>query len=141
MAHDESMDAVLIEDKVPLIALGVQIIPSGQYTFKPTDPAGLYLEAYEPGLTGENPPKLMMALKITDRKSGEQKIASGTMEIGAAYIHKGNPTVPIILKLPLKDLPAGSYHLDVACGDSTGKQMNRQGRFRSRGYSACCRVG
>jgi VWFA-related protein len=129
LAHDQSMDAVLIEDKVPLIALGVQEIPAGQYTFKPTDPVGLYLEAYDPGLTGENPPKLMMALKITDRKSGELKVSSGTMEIGAAYIHKGNPMVPIILKMPLKDLPAGSYHVDVACGDSTGKQMNRSADF------------
>jgi VWFA-related protein len=129
LAHDESMDAVLIEDKVPLVALGVQTIPTGQYTFKNTDSPGIYLEAYEPGLVDENPPKLMMALKITDRKSGEQKVASGTMEIGANYIHKGNPMVPIVLKLPVKDLPAGAYRLDIAVGDSTGKQMSRSADF------------
>ncbi|HUB80398.1 MAG TPA: VWA domain-containing protein [Bryobacteraceae bacterium] len=126
---DAGMDAVLIEDKVPLVAVGVQAVPSGLYSFKSSDPAGMYLEIYEPGMTGENPPKLMMAIKVTDRKSGAAKVESGTMEIGSQYIHKGNPVVPVILKLPLKDLPTGSYHLDVVCGDSTGKQMHRSADF------------
>jgi hypothetical protein len=126
---DAGMDAVLIEDKVPLVAVGVQEIPSGQYNFQPTDPVGMYLEIYEPLMTQETPPKLMMAIKITDRKSGEAKVASGTMEIGAQYIHKGNSVVPVILKMPVKDLPPGSYHLDVACGDSTGKEVHRSADF------------
>ncbi|MEI9970957.1 MAG: hypothetical protein WDO73_02290 [Ignavibacteriota bacterium] len=127
--NDSGMDSVLIEDKVPLVALGVQTIPAGQYVFKNTDPAGLYIEAYEPGLVDENPPKIMVALKITDKKTGAEKVASGTMEIGAAYIHKGSPLVPIILKLPIKDLAPGTYHLDIACGTSTGKAMNRAADF------------
>jgi VWFA-related protein len=126
---DDSMDSVLVEDKVPLVAVGVQDVPAGLYNFKPTDPVGLYVEIYEPGMVNENPPKLMMALKITDRKSGAQKLSSGTMEIGQQYIRKGNPVVPVIMKVPLKDLPAGSYHLDVACGDSNGKTMNRSADF------------
>jgi hypothetical protein len=51
------------------------------------------------------------------------------MEIGPQYIRKGNPVVPVIMKLPLKDLPAGSYHLDVACGDANGRTMNRSADF------------
>lgn len=127
--NDSGMDSVLIEDKVPLVALGYQAVPAGLYSFKSTDPAGLYLEAYDPALVGENPPKLIMALKVTDKKTGAEKVASGSMEIGAAYIHKGSPVVPIILKLPIKDLQPGSYHLEVACGDSTGKAMNRTADF------------
>jgi VWFA-related protein len=128
MENDSGLDAVLIEDKVPLVAMGVQDVPTGLYSFKPTDPVGLYLEIYEPGLTEENAPKVMLALKITDRKSGESKVASGTMALDN-YVRKGNPVVPVIMKLPLKDLPAGSYHLDVACGDSTGKQIHRTADF------------
>jgi hypothetical protein len=133
MEHDSGLDAVLIEDKVPLVVhlpgpVEIQEIPAGLYSFKPTDPVGLYVEIYEPGLTEENPPKLMMALKITDRKSGEAKITSGTMAVDS-YVRKGNPVVPVILKLPVKDLPPGSYHLDVACGDSTGKQLHRAADF------------
>jgi len=126
--NDSGMDAVLIEDKVPLVAMGVQEIPTGQYSFQPTDPVGLYLEVYEPGLTEENAPKVMLALKITDQKSGEAKIASGNMGLDN-YVRKGNPVVPVIMKLPVKDLPPGSYRLDVTCGDSAGKQMHRTADF------------
>ena len=135
-AGDASMDAVLIEDKVPLVALGIQNIPAGLYSFKPTDMTGIYMELYEPGLTGENPPKLLMALRVTDRKSGAEKAASGTMEVGQQFIHKGNPVVPVLMKLPLKDLQPGSYHLDVACGDSTGKEMHRSADFEVEGAKA-----
>jgi hypothetical protein len=128
MENDSGLDAVLIEDKVPLVAMGIQDVPTGLYSFKPTDPVGLYLEIYEPGLTEENAPKVMLALKITDRKSGEAKVASGTMALDN-YVRKGNPVVPVIMKLPVKDLPAGSYHLDVTCGDSAGKQMHRSADF------------
>ena len=135
MEADSSLDAVLIEDKVPLVALGVQDVPAGQYTFKATDPAGLYLEIYDPALTGENPPKVMLALKVTDRKSGEQKLASGTMGVDG-YVRKGNSVVPVIMKLPLKELPPGSYRLDVTTGDSTGKAMSRSADFEVQAATA-----
>jgi hypothetical protein len=127
-ADDSSMDAVLIEDKVPLVAAGVQTVPSGQYSFKPTDPAGMYLEIYEPGLTEEKPPQVNIAIKITDRKTGEAKLASGNM--GAdSFVRKGNPVVPIVMRLPVKDLPPGSYRLDVSGLDSAGKSMSRSAEF------------
>lgn len=125
---DSGLDAVLIEDKVPLVAMGVQDIPAGLYSFKPTDPAGLYLEIYDPGLTEEKPPRVLMAIKITDRKTGQQKLSSGTMPVDN-YVRPGNTVVPIIMKLPFKDLPAGSYRLDVTSGDSTGKALNRSADF------------
>jgi VWFA-related protein len=126
--NDSSMEAVLIEDKVPLVALGVQAVPAGLYRFKATDPAGLYMEIYEPGLTSENPPQVGMAIKIIDRKSGAEKMSSGTMP-AKGYIRPGNPMVPIILKLPIKDLPPGSYRLDVTGLDSTGKSLTRSADF------------
>ena len=78
----------------------------------------------------------MISIKITDRKSGEAKVSSGTMEVGAGYIHKGNPQVPVVMKLPLKDLPAGAYRLDVVCGDSLGKQITRSADLEVQGATA-----
>jgi len=123
--HDEGMDAVLIEDKVPLVASGVQAIPTGQYNFNPAEPTGAYLEIYDPALTAEEkPPTVMVNMKITDRKSGQQKFSSGNMD-ASSFVRKGNSVVPVIMMMPFKDLPAGSYRLDVACGDTTGKSMAR----------------
>ncbi len=124
---DTSMD-VLIEDKVPLVALGVQEIPAGQYAFKTTDQTGVYMEVYDPALTSDTPPKIQVAIRITDRKTGEQKIASGNMAMDG-YVRTGNPMVPIMLKLPMKDLPVGSYKLEMAALDTSGKTMTRSADF------------
>jgi VWFA-related protein len=132
---DTSLDAVLIEDKVPLVALGVQDVPAGQYSFKPSDPIGAYMEIYEPGLTEENPPKIQVALKITDRKTGAEKIASGAMNIDG-YIKPGNPVVPVLLKMPFKDLPPGSYKLEMGAMDSTGKSLERVTDFEIEAATA-----
>jgi hypothetical protein len=132
---DAGMEAVLIEDRVPLIALGTQDVPAGQYSFKPTDPVGLYMEIYEPGLTGEKPPDVSVAIRITDRKSGEQKMATSGFTV-KGYERPGNPVVPVILRLPVKDLPAGSYRVEVAGMDSAGKTITRSADFEVEGATA-----
>jgi hypothetical protein len=45
------------------------------------------------------------------------------------YIKAGNPVVPLLLKLPLKDLPPGSYHVEIGAMDSTGKSASRAADF------------
>jgi hypothetical protein len=70
----------------------------------------------------------MLSLKITDRKTGEQKLASDTMAADS-FVHKGNPVVPLMMRLPLNSLQPGSYHLEVTCGDSSGTQMRRSADF------------
>jgi hypothetical protein len=127
-ADESGMDTVLIEDKVPLVAAGVQDVPAGQYAFHQSDTPGVYMELYEPGLTEEKPPQINIAIKITDRKTGEAKISSGNMGVDS-FIRKGNPTVPVIMRLPVKDLPPGSYRLDVTGLDSAGKSMTRSAEF------------
>ncbi len=42
------LDALLLEDRVPLIAQGMQLVPTGSNHFKKTDLAAFYLEIYEP---------------------------------------------------------------------------------------------
>jgi hypothetical protein len=76
-----------------------------------------------------------VALKITDRKTGEQKISSGNMGVDG-YVHAGNSVVPILLKLPLKDLPVGSYKLEMAALDTTGKLMTRSADFEIEAATA-----
>jgi VWFA-related protein len=124
---DTGLDSVLIEDRVPLMALGKQAIPAAVYTFHPTDTPAFYLEVFEPALTDEKPPEVSLSLRIVDRKTGDQKIA-GNMSL-ANYVRKGNPLVPVILSLPVKDLAAGSYRLDVMGLDTAGKSVVRSAEF------------
>jgi VWFA-related protein len=113
------LDAELLEDKRPLVAQGMQITPSATNHFKTTDTAAIYVEVYEPLLTGPNPPKLGLELKVVDRKSETQKIDAGFTNTASA-ISAGNPVVPLGMKLPVGSLPAGSYRVEVTALDSAG---------------------
>jgi hypothetical protein len=46
-----------------------------------------------------------------------------------AYVRKGNPVVPIGLKIPLTGLVAGAYHLELTALDSLGKSVTRSVDF------------
>ena len=127
-AGDAGMDAVLIEDRVPLVSLGMQVIPAAQYNFKAADSACVYLEIFDPGLTDEKPPELQVSLQIVNRKNNETKLASGILSL-AKYVHAGNPMVPVVLLMPVKDLAEGSYRLDIMSMDSAGKSTVRSADF------------
>jgi len=113
------LDAELLEDKRPLVAMGMQITPSASNHFKTSDSAAIYVEVYEPLLTGPNPPKVGLELKVMDRKSGAQKIDAGFTNTASA-ISAGNPVVPLGMKLPVGSLPAGLYRVEVTALDSAG---------------------
>ena len=64
----------------------------------------------------------------SDRKGGQLKIDSGLVPVDA-YVRKGNPVVPIGLKIPLTGLVAGAYHLELTALDSLGKSVTRSVDF------------
>jgi len=112
-----SLDAALLEDRTPLVTQGMQLIPSGSDQFKKTDRAGFYVEIYDPQLAGPNPPKVGIKMSIVDRKTGEKKIDTGG---AAADAKPGSSLVPVGLKLPVNELPPGSYRLELRAVDSSG---------------------
>jgi VWFA-related protein len=124
---DIGLDSVLVQDRVPLVALGFQAIPAAVYRFHATDTPSIYLEIFEPGLTDEKPPEVGVSLRIVDRKTNDQKIG-GNLPL-TAYVRKGNPLVPVILHLPVKDLTPGSYRVDVMGLDNAGKSVVRSADF------------
>lgn len=112
-----SMDAALLEDRTPLVAQGMQVIPAGTDAFKQSDLGALYFEIYDPLLQGANPPKVGVQLRVLDRKTGEQKVE---VHGPIAQVNAGNPVVPVGMKLPLDKLPPGSYRLELKAVDSAG---------------------
>ena len=125
---DTALDAELLEGRAPLVALGLQFTPTGSNRFKTTDPATMYAEIYEPLLVGANPPQVGVQLRLVDRKTGEQKVDSGVVEV-ASFIRAGNPVVAVGLKLPVSALAAGSYRAELTALDSVGKSVVRSADF------------
>jgi hypothetical protein len=116
---DQGLDADLMQGNVPLVYRGVQIIPAANYHFKKSDPAVVYLELYEPLLTGPHPPKVGLEFKIVDVKSGQAKMDIGVTKTEDA-IQPGNPIVPMGLKVPVDKLEPGSYRVEFKALDSAG---------------------
>jgi VWFA-related protein len=125
---ETALDAELLEGRSPLVASGLQFTPTGANRFKTTDLATMYLEIYEPLLVGANAPKVAVQLRLVDRKTGDQKVDSGVVEV-ANFIHAGNPVIPVGLRLPVASLAVGSYRAELTALDSTGKSVVRSTDF------------
>jgi len=76
-----------------------------------------YAEIYDPRLTGADPPKLGVQMLVLDLKTREKKIQTGGA-VGTAVA--GTMVVPFGLKLPVDQLPPGSYELQIRAVDGSG---------------------
>ena len=117
----EGLDAELLADRTPLVASGMQLIPSGVSRFSKSDHAAVYVEIYDPALATAQAPKVGLEYLVFDRKSGEKKVDAGISDTSAA-VHPGNPVVPLGLKLPLETLAPGAYRVEVRAMDSVGNK-------------------
>jgi VWFA-related protein len=113
------LDSELLQNKTPLIARGMQFEPVATNRFKTTDDATLYVEMYAPALVKAKPPAVTLELKIIDRKTGKYKVNAG-MNNATQSMQTGNLTIPLGLKLPVNQLGAGSYRLELSASDSAG---------------------
>jgi len=110
------LDSVLLEDRTPLVVKGMQINPSGSNRFKHTDNVALYAEIYEPLLTSTTPPQVGFAYRIFERASNKEVFFTGVIHADD-FIQKGNPVIPIGMKVKVDDLKPGSYRLVVQAVD------------------------
>ncbi len=124
-----SLDSALLEDRTPLVVQGMQITPSGSNRFKRDENVVLYSEIYAPLLTSENPPRVGLGYRIFDRATNKEVFFTGVISADA-YIQKGNPIVPVGLKVSVKDLAPGGYRLTLQAADAAGnKAPNRNVDF------------
>jgi hypothetical protein len=126
-----ALDSSLIEDRVPLIAGGSQVIPYGSNKFSKAAPPVFYTEIYEPqmlNVDAKDRPALAMQIRVLDRKTKEQKISTGLMRLDTTGA-PDNPTLPLAEPIPLKDLGPGQYTVEVQARDSNGKSATRTADF------------
>jgi VWFA-related protein len=114
-----SLDADLIADRTPLIVHELEFVPSGDYRFKQAEKIAVYVQAYDPHLADANAPKLRVAYRVIDTKTGKNVLASGGVD-ATPFIDKGKPTVPIALAVPLDKVPPSAYRLDLVVEEVGG---------------------
>jgi hypothetical protein len=128
---DAGLDAVMSEDRTPLIVGGLQLFPSARATFKKGEMVAVYAEMYEPALSGADLPKdfaTAVQLRLLDAKTGKVKADSGALRMGE--IRAGNPVVPVGMKLPVENLEPGDYICELLGADVLGGQTKRLANFR-----------
>ena len=120
-------DAELLEDLVPLLVNGVRITPTGAKSFHKSETGFIYAELYEPALTVPDQkeyPAMGVQMLLLDGKTGKLSKDYGVIRLSAPG-QPGNPAVPFGLRIPLAELAAGSYQLQVNALDATGGQYAR----------------
>ncbi|MDP9147584.1 MAG: hypothetical protein M3N22_07975, partial [Acidobacteriota bacterium] len=124
-----SLDAALLEDRTPLVVKGMQITPSGTNRFKRDDSVVLYSEIYEPLLTLADPPKIGLGYRVLERDTNKEVFFTGVVAADG-FIQKGNPVVPVGLRVEVKNLKPGGYKLMLQAVDGAGnKAPNRTINF------------
>jgi len=106
----------LTEGSAPMVANGMQLVPSSSNHFKQGSQAVVYVEAYDPLLQTSNP-QMGILFTIVNEKTHQKVFSSNTLPIDE-FAHPGNPLVPVIFKLPSEKLPAGNYTVEIWARDS-----------------------
>ena len=130
-AQMTTLDASLIEDRVPLIAGGSQVIPYGSNKFTKAAPPVFYTEVYEPLLLNADPkdrPVIALQIRVLDRQTKEEKFSTGLMRLDLNGV-PDNPRVPMAEKIPVDKVPPGQYTVEVQAEDSAGKTAVRTADF------------
>jgi VWFA-related protein len=114
-----SLDEALLEERTPLVARGVEIIPSSNNRFNRDEKVGLYVEVYEPLMANPNPPRVGIIFNVFDRETNQQVFTSNTILVNP-FAEKGNPVIPVGVFVPVDKLAAGDYRLELVARDAMG---------------------
>jgi hypothetical protein len=125
------LDAALIEDRTPLIAGNVEVIPSGSSQFHKGELAVFYFELYEPLLVNADPAQpaaIAIRERILDRKTGEVKADTGGLRLDMPKT-MGNPVIRTAEKILVDQLPPGAYTLELSAQDTANQFVKRTADF------------
>jgi len=127
-AVETGIESMLLEGRSSLVAGNFKFTPSGYSKFSKTDNVAMYFEIYDPLLSGDKPPKVFVAMRFLDGKTGAPVTDTGTVPIDN-FVRAGSTTVAAGLKLPVANLPPGPYKVEIKAQDSTGTWALRTAEF------------
>jgi VWFA-related protein len=121
------IEASLLQDRTPLIANDLQVVPSGSNVFRQGEQAMFYFEVYEPRLAHPDPKQptsVGIQIRVLDRRTAATKHDSGVMRLDVST-NSGDPVIPTALKVPIQGLAPGLYILELTAAD-TADQLARR---------------
>ncbi len=127
---DPGLDALLVQDEVPLIVEGYQFQPSGTSRFTKGQRLMVFAEIYEPLLAnleaGAKPAAVGFQYTVTNKATGEKSVTSDPKRLA---VTAQSPVVPFVTEMPISKLTPGAYRLDMKAMDSAGRTFVRTADF------------
>lgn len=120
-----NLDVDLMEEHTPLVAHGMQVIPSADDHFSKDEKLALYVEVYEPLMLAPFPHRVGILYKVYDQKTNQQVFSSNTILVND-FAQTGNPVIPVGVRVPIDQLHSGNYRLEVIARDDEGNASHVQ---------------
>ena len=115
VATKEDTAANFAPQFVPLVSKGIQFIPSADANFAQADPLYAYFEVSEPPAQPSG--RVTVQMRILD--AGSNKVLGNFAPLDATpYQVEGSSVLRIARTVPIRQLPKGSYRLEVQATDS-----------------------
>ncbi len=121
----------LFGDNVPLVANGVQFVPSGTNRLQKSKKAFIYGEIYEPALANpdrKGDPGVGAQMTVLNAKTGEIVKQTGLTSLRPETV-AGTSAVPFGMMLPTDELSPGSYTAQITGQDAAGNRSLRRIAF------------
>lgn len=118
---EKAQGAAQAPQYVPLVSDDLVFSLAGDTRFAKGERLMTYFEIYEPPGGGTASAKVQFQMKVTDVKTGELKSDTGWRPV-ASGIRPGSPLIPLAEEVAVKELPSGTYRLEVQASDSAGNK-------------------
>ena len=115
-----NIDTTLMGNHHQLIFNNMELIPAVAYRFAKTSQPVVYVEVYDPAIKTGLISAVGVQFDIIDEKLHKGVFQSPPMPI-ANFVHPGNPLVPVAFKLPMAQLQAGDYRIEIIARGPGGK--------------------
>jgi VWFA-related protein len=130
-AADAVLDELLVDNRKRLVAGGVELILAGSRKLDAAKPAGVFFEIYEPLLADVDAREnlaVAIQLRVLDKFTARVHRDTGLMRVDLAG--QGlNPVIALGQFMPIQELSAGEYVLELQAIDSAGNFAKRSAGF------------
>ena len=128
VAAKENAQANFAPQYLPLVSKGILFSPAGDTSFAKGEPLYAYFEVYEPQLTENAAAPMSLHMRVVDSNAGNIKENFAPID-AAPYQRPESSVLRIGRKVPIDQLPAGNYRLEVQATGSNGSTPWRSANF------------